>query len=225
MNRTTYSTKMRQTIRFGTHGGRLLGLMLLWSLATPAFAQHHLFGGGMGMGGYAGPVLKYSAVDGAPAFFLGGRAGIVIALDSTNSLSVGGGMYGLMTGVEASTPELSGEPRYLQFGYGGIELEYTLRPGNLLHLSTSTLLGVGRADYDADDYAYGAHGFGHAWGGGPAFFVAEPGVGATLNLTPFLRLGLGASYRFVGGGLQQELRAVRLSGPAGMLSLQVGRHL
>lgn len=197
--------------------------MTLFFVLQLASAQHHLFGGGLGMGGFVGPVLKLSSVDGTTAFFIGGRAGMTFAPGPGQHLSIGGGMYGMMTSVQEITPSLIDPIRHLRFGYGGLELEYLLRPNDVLHLSVITLLGVGQAGYDDDDSA-GSHGFGHMWGSGAAFFVAEPGVNLTLNVIPFLRLGLGGGYRFVGSTPSEELHGVDLSGWSGQLALQLGRY-
>ena len=196
-------------------------LLASFFVLQPASAQHHLLGGDAHLGGFAGPVLKLSAVDGTTAAFFGGRGGMTLATGPGQHLGIGGGMYGMMSGVEEAAPTPAGQARHLRFGYGGLELEYLLRPNDVLYLSVVTLLGAGQAGFD-DDRA-GSHGFGHMWGGGAAFFVAEPGVNLILNVTPFLRLGLGGSSRFAGSTPSEELRGVDLSEWSGQLAVQLGR--
>lgn len=197
---------------------RTVWLILLFAVTGPSFAQHHLVGGGMmGMGGYVGPVVKFSSVDGMATAFVGGRAGMMIPLDSANNMTIGGAMYGMMNDIAVGEAAGRAASQYLRMGYGGLELGYVLQPGTLVHFSAGTLLGMGWADCGKDAY-YDSR------VRREAFFVAEPGVGLMLNATSFLRLGLEASYRFAGATASDEFRGVQLSGPAGGITLQFGRH-
>ena len=211
--------------RLGPRLGHLLFAFFLFLPAgsLPLRAQHHLFGETAGVHPYGGLVARLTSIDGSAAALFGGRAGVVVSLSPAGGLGVGGGMYGLMTAVRPGGEQAATSPRYLRFGYGGIELAYLVHPARLVHLSVSTLLGVGSAGYAAEG-RYDGHGFGHGWGGGPGFFVLEPGLDLTLNVAPLLRLGTGAGYRFVTEPPVASLRAADLSGPAVSLTLLLGRH-
>ena len=87
-----------------------------------------------------------------------------------------------------------------QMGYGGLVLEYFVDPSRLLNFSVRGLIGGGAS----------------SWAWEEPFFVAEPEVKATLNITERVRLGFGGGYRFVRGvwGASD-----RLSGPVVSLDL------
>jgi hypothetical protein len=90
---------------------------------------------------------------------------------------------------------------------------YRIAPAAIVHPTASMLIGAGgistdlQAAGDDDD----------------AFFVAEPALGVELNVASFLRLGAGASYRWVAGVELGGLRDEDLSGLRGELSVRLGR--
>jgi hypothetical protein len=53
------------------------------------------------------------------------------------------------------------------------------------------------------------------------FFAFKPYLGAQLNLTRFLSLGLGGGYRLAAGSSTGGLPDSRISGPYGSLTLKV----
>lgn len=92
---------------------------------------------------------------------------------------------------------------YLEGGYGGLLLEYTLFPKSLIHVTFPVLIGGGGASYISDkEYKnnenddWDTH---HQNIDTDGFFVVEPGVRAELNILKFMRLNAGISYRYVGG--------------------------
>jgi hypothetical protein len=91
---------------------------------------------------------------------------------------------------------------YLEGGYGGLLLEYTLFPKSVVHVTFPVLVGAGGASYVTDkeyrdwDNDHDAHT--HKSLDSDAFFVVEPGVRAEVNILKFMRLNAGISYRYVG---------------------------
>jgi hypothetical protein len=93
---------------------------------------------------------------------------------------------------------------YLEGGYGGIQLEYTLFPKSVVHVTFPVLIGGGGISYVVHDDSWNDdhHGDGD-WdchnnvlvSGG--FFVVEPGVKAEVNILKFMRLDVGVTYRYV----------------------------
>ena len=131
-------------------------------------------------------------------FLVGGRMGVIF----NNKFSIGAGGYGLTTDhrVDLSGyPEINDPNARIGFGYGGLVLEYTFFSNKLIHFTIPMLIGGGSAsvykdinisddNLDWDDFDnYESTGL----------FVIEPGVNVELNLTKFMRLDLGASYRMV----------------------------
>lgn len=91
---------------------------------------------------------------------------------------------------------------YLEGGYGGLLLEYTLFPKSVVHVTFPVMIGVGGASYvtskeylEWDEDEWDTH---HLTIDSDAFFVIEPGVRAEFNLLKFMRLNAGISYRYVG---------------------------
>ena len=84
------------------------------------------------------------------------------------------------------TKRLSSEAVDFDMDYVGLDLEYIVGPQRHIHFSIQTLIGTGRAQYwEGNDTVILEDGI----------WVIEPGA----NVTRFLRIGLGASYRFVSG--------------------------
>jgi hypothetical protein len=86
-------------------------------------------------------------------------------------------------------------------GYGGLVLEYFVDPDRLWNFSVRGLLGGGASSWNWTD----------------PYFVAEPELKATLNITRRVRLGFGGGYRFVRGSYGAK---ERLSGPVASIDLK-----
>lgn len=90
---------------------------------------------------------------------------------------------------------------YMEGGYGGLQLEYTLFPASMVHVTFPVLIGAGGISYHRDDdyerheYHDGKKDHGSLATGG--FFVIEPGVYAEVNIFKFMRLDAGVTYRYV----------------------------
>jgi len=90
---------------------------------------------------------------------------------------------------------------YLEGGYGGLLVEYTLFPKSLVHVTFPVMIGAGGATYTTKEILY-QDSNGHEWNDhyrtldSQAFFVVEPGVRAELNVLKFMRLNAGVSYRY-----------------------------
>ena len=97
---------------------------------------------------------------------------------------------------------------YLEGGYGGLLLEYTLFPESVVHLSFPVLIGAGGASYvsekeymewddnEWDDNEWDSH---HEVLDTDVFFVIEPAVNAEVNILRFMRLYAGVGYRYTSG--------------------------
>jgi hypothetical protein len=166
-------------------------------------------------GGFGGPVVLYSRVRGHDAFFLGGRGGWI----ANHRVVLGGGGFGMMSRVPAPPGALGGgENLRLGFGYGGLWLEYIFLPHKLIHASLGTLLGVGGASYtrihDVLDESSEVESDG--------VFVADPTLCIELNVFRYMRIDVGAGYRFVGGLELSGLDHQALNGFTGTVQLKFG---
>lgn len=172
-------------------------------------------------GGFGGPVIKYTQIKNEPAVLLGGRGGWII----NHSFIIGGGGYGLVNNINRNYPFVSGyllNRPYINFGYGGLELEYIALSDNLTHFSVCTLIGGGGVSYrnnlweENDNY--------NDWNSpNDAFFVFEPSVNLELNVIDFLRLNAGVSYRFISGVNLDNLKNSDFAGPSAVLTLKFGK--
>jgi hypothetical protein len=95
------------------------------------------------------------------------------------------------------------EGAYLEGGYGGLLLAYTLFPESAVHVTFPVLIGGGGAsyvsDYEIPEWDEDEWDSEHYVLDDDVFFVIEPGVRAEVNLLRFMRLDAGVSYRYTDG--------------------------
>ncbi len=185
-------------------------------ISLPALSQQEtLFSGEIEHGGFGGPVLKFSSVNKEFGLFVGGRGGWII----DHKLMIGGGGYGLVNDVTANRLGPLNE-RYIDFGYGGLEVEWVVNSDKLLHFSFHALIGGGGIQYRNQ---MGDITFHDQLSDG--VFVLEPGVTLDLNVTTWFRFSAGASYRYV-SGVEENSRLSSnddLSGPSAIVMLRFGK--
>ena len=187
--------------------------VLLIAFSLPAAAQEEtLISGNIESGGFGGPVVKMTTINGENAILVGGRGGWII----NHSFILGAGGYGLVTDVDAKVTD--SVHQFVEMGYGGIELEYIASSNDLVHLSVGVLVGGGgigykREDSDAFNSPYKKN----------AFFVLEPNANVNLNVTRFFRIAAGISYRYVSGLKSVVSTNNDLSGPSGVLTFKFGK--
>jgi hypothetical protein len=92
---------------------------------------------------------------------------------------------------------------YLEGGYGGLLLEYTLFPKSAVHLTFPIMIGGGGATYvSGESYTIWDE---DEWDTDydvldtDVFFTIEPGVMLEVNLLKFMRLDAGVTYRYTSG--------------------------
>jgi len=118
--------------------------------------------------------------------------------------------------IKAKVPGPNGE-RYLNMGYGGIELEYVTEWDRLIHFSFMTLIGGGGLSWRDDNIRAGMA------PENDSFFIAEPAVNVNVNITTYFRISAGVSYWFISGIQSSASSNVDLSGPSGVLTLRFGK--
>jgi hypothetical protein len=154
------------------------------------------------------PLLKFSQVNDEFAFFAGGRLGWII--NSRYVLGLEG--HWLVNDVPGPSTRTGLRPD-LAMKYGGITLEYIIRPEDVVHFSLSSLFAMGSVEYDfspaRDDDTY---------------WVVEPALNVYLSLTQYLQLGLGVGYRYVSDVDLDVLEGEDLSGVAATLSINFGTY-
>lgn len=174
---------------------RFVFILISFVLSISAAAQEQtLISGKIESGGFGGPVVKFSQIDGRFAVLVGGYGGWLI----NHTFMIGGGGFGLANTIRGSRAAQlyygTGNDLRLQFGYGGLMLEYIGEHNSLVHYYVSALIGAGGVNYDYINNLYYDN-FDEA----SPCFVFEPSLGAELNVTRFFRIAAGAGYRLVRG--------------------------
>jgi hypothetical protein len=188
-------------------------LIMMSTLITPQ--EKTLIGTEITHGGFGAPVVKFTNIDGVFGVLVGGRGGWII----NNTFVIGGGGYGLANPVDGKTL-YKGEIPYLNFGYGGFELEYIINSDELLHFSAYSLIGGGGVSYRNKFDSRDGWEWDHMLN---TFFVFEPALNAELNVARFMRMNVGLSYRFISGVRFENYKNSDLSGPSINLTFKFGK--
>ncbi|HEY0705865.1 MAG TPA: hypothetical protein VGG33_03665 [Polyangia bacterium] len=181
--------------------------------ATTTEEMPTLIAGPITHGGFGGPMVGYTRVNGEDAVAVGARGGWLI----NHRLVIGGGGWGIANDL-AVPKGAATDPRQqrLTFGYGGFWTEYIFTPMRLVHGSIGALIGGGGLTYqqdDTDDKAGSAS---------DAVFVVEPNVTVELNVIKAMRLALFTSYRIVRDVDLAGLDSGAVSGFSGGMMLKFG---
>ncbi|WP_423737962.1 hypothetical protein [Chitinophaga caseinilytica] len=199
--------------------GKRLLLALAVLCTTPALAQEKIEslsrGGKVRVGGFGAPTIKFTTFDDQMGVLLGGYAGVML----NSRLMLGAGAYALVNNIEAPRPDPAGPALYWNMWYTGFVPEYTIKGNKLVHLAVGALVGGGGVmknerykswdEFESIGYS--------------SFFVGEPHVNLELNITSYLRLGIGGSYRFVRGSGTEGITDEKLSGPSAHFTIKAGR--
>lgn len=165
-------------------------------------------------GGFGGPVIKFTQIKDNFGLLVGGRGGWII----NHSFSIGGGGYGLVNQVNGTLFHKD-DLMFLNFGYGGFEMEYIADWDKLVHFTFYLLIGGGAVSQRVD--------WKHDWDdldkNADVFFVAEPIANIELNIVNFFRVNLGAGYRFVSGVTNDNLKNSDFGGPTVSLTFKFGK--
>ena len=144
-----------------------------------------LLGHDRGGGGYCSFSTGYSNINDLDAIMFGGR----FSWMASHSLGIGMGATGFMN--EYHYEPAIDKDVFLTGGYGGLYIEPVLFPRLPVHLSFPVLLGFGGISFISVDNEFNDNFLEDS----KAFLLIEPAAEVELNLTRFLRLAVGASYR------------------------------
>ena len=155
-----------------------------------------LFGGDreFRFGGYGALEIKGSQLDGGfHGFLVGGRGGMII----NNAFVFGGAGYGIIPTRKVDCPMPNHDNNHhLTGGYGGLFFEYLHQPNRLLHFTANMLVGAGGVTLADMKNAGNVNTDNSDKHSGAFVFVLEPGLAWDLNVSEFLRMSLGVSYRY-----------------------------
>jgi len=169
-------------------------------------------------GGYGAPVQRFSSVAGKNVLFSGVEGGWIM----NHQFILGLAGYGMATqnvrNSGTSLRDSKGRAPVVEMGYGGLLLGYTPQSMSLGHLAFQVVIGGGGFTYDVEDIA----GVRQEDAPCDAFFVAEPSLQGEVNITRFLRIGVGGGYRFISGASLDGLRDRDLRGASASLTFKLG---
>jgi hypothetical protein len=204
---------------------KLIVIIILFALGSIVYPQEEtLLEGGIESGGFGGPVVKFTQIKKEFGVLVGGYGGWLI----NHTFMIGGGGYGLVNKIRASEEAQTayqlylGRPVNLEMGYGGVVLEYIDNSNALVHFAFNTLIGAGGVTYnerDNDDWDWNDNNNRPT----DAFFIVEPELKAELNVTTFLRINIGGSYRFVSGINIIGLKNSDIAGPSANITFKFGK--
>lgn len=190
----------------------ILAVIFLFNVSVYSQEETLINQGNVVHGGFGGPVVKFTSVNKELGILVGGRGGWII----DHTFVIGGGGYGLSNNI-SSGQIVNGKNMYLNFGYGGFEMEYITNWDKLVHASFYLLIGGGGVNLKESNHDM-------SWNKDTnSFFVLEPAVNVELNIVKFFRINFGASYRFISGVDSYGLQNNNLAGPSAMLTLKFGK--
>ena len=171
--------------------------------------------------GFGGFDVKITDILDERSVLIGGYGGVLI----NRSYLLGVGAYGLVArpSFDGLVPGSSDTTRLrLYGGYGGLLVGGTLFAKEIIHVSLPVFLGVGNLEVSDDDFFQGI-GDTSFTVENSVFFVLEPGLQLEFNITQYLRIAGGASYRWVQGLELLNVEDSQLTGVTGILSVRIGR--
>lgn len=178
-----------------------------------------LTGSGHNLGFYIGFHSEYSQIAGYDAFGAGGT----FALIANHGLAIGFSGKGFITEPYEKIPGSNTSYSYTG-GYGGFLIEPILFPKFPVHVSFPILIGAGGiANSILTNYNYPYEYTDVFVEDAEAFLIAEPGMQLEFNVARWLRLGLGASYRFTTTFEPSSFDSNPLDGFTGGFSLKFGK--
>ncbi len=191
---------------------KIILLLILVITAGVSAEERTLLSGQVEHGGFGGPDLRLTTINGNITLLMGGRGGWII----NHRFVLGGGGCGVVENVKAK--RFTGDSLYVNFGYGGGFLEWVMRSDDLLHVTFSTFLGGGNVmlsgDHHAADEASNSH---------DGVFVGELNANLELNVVTWFRINFGAGYRYVSGVSTTGFKNSDFGGPTGTVVLKFGK--
>ncbi len=166
------------------------------------------------IGYFINPSFQFGEIAGNTAILPGLGAGVVF----NNQIYLGINYKFI---ASENTPK--GEPDnrlYLDQRYLGLKFEYAIQPEKVVHVSFPIELGTGETELDLKD-SYEDDQLvpnGDSW-----FCYFEPGVALEINLHKYIKLNIGAEYRFLRGRSFRNMTAKDLSGMSFSTGLKIGR--
>lgn len=173
--------------------------------------EENLFSGKYEHGGFGGPTVKVTSLNGSVGVLTGAWGAWLI----DHRLALGGGWYNLVS------PHSVDDDMEMSMDYGGFTAEYIFDPMSLVHYSVQLNIGAGVLDFSRPRVGNVANNLIVD----DVFFAIEPGINAEVNVLSFMRFHVGASYR-IASGVDNNAFGVTdsdVGGPSFNLMLKFGK--
>lgn len=194
----------------------ILGCLTIFS--TNSFAQDNneaktLFGSGTPvntrhLGFFVAPSYGFTQMDGSAASLLNLRGGLSLK----DNFSFGAYFNTSLNEIRPKSETFPGI--YMDYWTVGGFAEYTLFSKKVAHLTFPLYVGYGEVQMDNES---GDAGLGEA-----NFFQIEPSALLEINLHKYIRLNIGAGYRFIGRMNYRNFDQTNISGLTGYVGLKFG---
>jgi hypothetical protein len=201
----------------------LFSIVFFFATIFSIFAQEQktLIGSVNDFGGYGGPMMQFTSIDGEFGFMMGGGGAALF----NRKFILGGYGLGLTNPlnrqitIAGSTDPI---PALVNMGHGGFILGYILNSEDVIHFGVSTLAGWGSVYYtsplsNSPIYLNGRDRL--------RFFNFNPSLDVELNLTKFMRIQAGVGYRILAGynpSANEGLTGSQLGGLTTSLNFKFG---
>jgi hypothetical protein len=171
-------------------------------------------GGGKKLSAYGALLGKVSTFDDRFAVLTGGYGGVFL----NKKIMLGAGAYSMANSLKVDNFD---DGRKWNLWYTGGVVEYVHNSDKLFHWSAGALIGGGgvsqRSNHDRGrdhdrDRVYESNGF----------FVVEPYINAELNITSYLRIVAGGTWRQIMGAGDPALSDGKMSAPGFHLGVKAG---
>ncbi len=147
-------------------------------------------------GGYIGIMGKGGEIRNQQDAWIGGEVGAIFG----HHLAIGIAGYGLVNSIQSPNLSFNDKAQFYQAGYGGLHIEPILWNKKVISISFPTLLGgggiaetrVGGVLDELEDFDLDEGDFYNS----DLYWVAEPGVSVALNVSQWMKITAGASYRY-----------------------------
>lgn len=210
---------------------KIILVLLAVILFAPAFSQKAekqkkekkefktIFGDSrMSDGWYGALTVNFTQFNDDDAILIGAKGGWII----NQAFTLGLAGYGIANDVRFDNVYQNKEV-FLSGGYGGILLEPIVAPRFPVHIAFPIIIGAGGVAYVDDIWNSYNDNWDYEIYDSDAFFVVEPGAEIEFNAVRFLRIGIGASYRFTSNLDLDNAKTDLLKGFSFGFSLKFGK--
>ncbi len=172
--------------------------------------------------GFGGLDLKIADIIDERTLLVGGYGGVII----NRSYFLGIAAYGLATqpSMNGVIPGPNNEKQLTLYGgYGGVVVGGTILGREVVHISLPITFGAGNLDVSDEDFFDQGIGNSQFTVENSTFFVIEPAAQLEFNITSYLRIATGVSYRWITGLELENVSNDDMTGLTGILSVRIGR--